>query len=147
MLQRWEPFAELRRMDEAFNRLWRGLDLRRPEESLEAWDVPLDIIEKDKEVVVKATLPEIDPAKVEVAVEEGMLTIKGSTGEEREEEKEGEYIMRERRAGSFYRSVRLPEAVDSTKAKSVYVKGVLTVTFPKVASKKAQKIKVDVVQE
>jgi HSP20 family protein len=130
-------------MDEALNRLWRGLDLRRPFEFFEAWDVPLDVISKDKEVIVKASLPEIDPEKVEVSVEEGVLTIKGETIAEKEEKRE-DYYLKERRSGSFFRAVRLPDTVDAGKAKSSYSKGVLTITFPKVAARKAQKIKVEV---
>jgi HSP20 family protein len=129
-------------MDEAMNRLWRGLDFRRPSEFMDSWAVALDIVDRDKEIVVKASLPDVDPDKVEVSVEEGVLTIKGSTESEREEKKE-DYVLRERRAGSFYRTVRLPDAVDASKAKSTYAKGVLTVAFPKAAAKKAQKIKVE----
>jgi HSP20 family protein len=141
-LDKWEPFGEMRRMDEALSRLWRGLDFRRPFEMLETWDVPLDIVDHENEIEVKASLPDIDPARVDVSVTDGVLTIKGESSSEKEDKK-GNYLLRERRSGSFYRAVRLPDSVDSDRARSSYAKGVLTVTLPKVVRRKAQKIKVE----
>ena len=61
-----------------------------------------------------------------------------------EERKEGGFLMKERRSGSFNRSLRLPDTVDTEKAKTVYENGVLIVTLPKAESKKAKRLKVAV---
>ena len=58
------------------------------------------------------------------------------------ESKEDDYLLRERRTGSFYRAVRLPDSLDENKAKSEFKNGVLTVTFPRQESKKARKLNV-----
>jgi HSP20 family protein len=50
--------------------------------------------------------------------------------------------MRERRSGSFYRALRLPDTVDSDKAQSHYENGVLSITFPKMESKKARRLQI-----
>ena len=63
--------------------------------------------------------------------------------EERAEESD-KYLLRERRAGAFYRAVRLPETVDAERAQAHYDRGVLTVTFPKAEGKKAHRIAVEV---
>jgi HSP20 family protein len=94
----------------------------------------------DKDVVVKATLPGVDAEDVDISISGDLLTIKGEHSEE-EEVDEGDYIHRERRIGTFSRSVALPVSVDSNKAEAVFDKGVLTVTLPKKETAKAKKIK------
>ncbi len=70
-----------------------------------------------------------------------MLTIKGRT-EEAHERHEGGYLLRERHSGSFYRTLRLPGTVDADKASPHYKNGVLTITMPKVESKKVKHLKI-----
>ena len=54
--------------------------------------------------------------------------------------------MRERRSGSFHRSLRLPDTVDQEKAEPRFEHGVLTITLPKTAAKKAKQFEVKVVE-
>jgi HSP20 family protein len=112
-------------------------------EEAEHWTVPLDVVEEVDTIIVYATMPGMKPEDIEVSVEENVLTIKGKTEMEREH-KEGEYLMRERRTGAFHRTLRLPETVDTEKARPTYEHGVLTITFPKVEAKKARHLKVAV---
>ena len=58
------------------------------------------------------------------------------------ERKEGNYLMRERRTGSFHRSLRLPDTVDVDNAAPTYDEGVLTISFPKAESKRAKHLTV-----
>ena len=145
MLKRWTPFEELRRanleMDRLRRRFW-GSGYGREREPA-AWAIPLDVVEKDGEIEVHASLPSVDPKDVEVSTDDGVLTIRVEAKEEREEESD-KYLLRERRRGAFYRAVRLPEAVDAEKAQAHYDRGVLTVTFPKAEGKKAHRIAVEV---
>ena len=144
MIQRWDPFAELRRVEDTMNRLWRGFG-RDPREAEvpESWYVPVEVLETDDELVVKASLPGIKPADIEVLVEDDVLTIQAETKLEREEEGR-DHLMRERRVGCFHRSLRLPESVDSAQASSSYEHGVLSVTLPKREEKKAKRIEIKV---
>ena len=64
MLQRWEPFREQRRMDEIRHRLRRGHFVDRLGE-VGRWAVPLDVVEEDDKVIVRATLPGVKPEDIE----------------------------------------------------------------------------------
>ena len=92
-------------------------------------------------MVVKASLPGIDREKVDVTIDDNVLTIRAELSEDGEREAAG-YLLRERRTGSFYRAVRLPETIDSENVSSTYRDGVLTVNLPRLEEKKARKIAV-----
>jgi HSP20 family protein len=67
-----------------------------------------------------------------VTVEDGILTVKGKREEvERESGEQGKVVRRERRVGSFRRSIRLPGEVDTESVKTRYEHGVLTLVLPK----------------
>src|ERR1043165_1033974 len=90
----------------------------------------MDVTETDKEIVVEAELPGIDEKDVSIALQDGVLTIRGEKKHERDEEKEN-YRMMERRYGSFQRSVQLPDTVDEDKIEATCNNGVLRVSLPK----------------
>ena len=141
MIRRWHPFQELRQMDEVMNRLWRDRGSLSPTIE-EDWSIPLDVVQKSDSIVVKASLPGVDPAEVQVSIEDSILTIKAEVIPGAEEE--NSYLLRERRVGSFYRTLQLPETVDTKKVESFYENGVLTIVLPKLAEKKEKIIKVKV---
>lgn len=142
LMTRWNPYYEMRRMREDLDRMWRGRYPTAEEDGeMERWIIPLDVIEEGNHLVVHATVPGVKPEDMEVTLEENMLTIKGKT-ETEAEHKEGEYLMRERRAGVFHRMLRLPDTVNTEKAETVYGDGVLTITFPKLEARKAKHLKV-----
>ena len=90
----------------------------------------MDVKETDKEIVVEAELPGIDENDVSLALQDGVLTIRGEKKHEHDEEKEN-YRMTERRYGSFQRSVRLPDTVDEDKVEASFNNGVLKVSLPR----------------
>lgn len=143
LLQRWDPFTDLRRMQQDMDRLWRGFVPSGEHPEIESWAIPLDVTQEGDNIVVQASLPGVKPDDVQVSIEDNVLTIKGQTTEEKERQV-GDYLMRERRSGSFHRSLRLPDTVDTEKAKPYYENGVLTVAFPQMESKKAKQLKVTV---
>ena len=144
VLQRWDPFVEMRSMEDAINRMWRGLG-HRPAEANggERWHIPLDVVEEGDDIVVHASLPGVEPDAIEVNVEDGVLTIDGKTSTESKTEKGG-YLLRERRSGAYHRRLRLPDTVDEAQAESSYDKGVLTVKFAKQEAKKARRLEIKV---
>ena len=138
VLQRWDPIRDVRRFDRIADRFWRGFGVgatvaHRP--------LPLDVVEEDDNILVHASVPGVGPEDIQVSVENGVLTIEGETTTERED-KEGSYLVRERRSGKYRRALRLPDTVDAEKAESHYENGVLTVKFPKIEAKKAGKLEV-----
>lgn len=140
------PLAELRdEIDNIFSNFfgrgkdadierWEGMGFRSP---------AVDMEETDKDIIIKAEMPGLDPKDFQISLTENTLTIKGEKREEQEEKKRN-YHMVERRYGSFYRSIALPCSVEGDKVDAKYNKGVLEVTLPKAEPSKAKKISVNV---
>ena len=149
VLTRWDPLYEIRRAHRLATRRWAGF----PPFIIGAgagyfdsaerkdWTIPLDIVRDGDNITVQASLPGVHPDDIDVTIEGGVLTIKADT-EAAEERKDGGYVVRERRAGSFHRSLRLPEHVDTDKVEPRYENGVLTINLPVAESKKAKHLKV-----
>lgn len=140
-LRRWEPFRELRQMQDNMDRLWRSVGLGGGDGEAEDGGIPLDVFQEGDNIVVKASLAGVDPEDIDVSIENDVLMIEGHSREEREH-REGDYLMRERRTGSFHRALRLPDTVDFDQAQSHYENGVLSIIFPKIESKKARRLKI-----
>ena len=140
---RWDPFREMVSLREAMDQMMESAVVRPRFGWLREidWDLALDVAEDDEQFEVKASIPGVNPDDIEVTYESNVLTIKGESKEENEV-KERNYHMRERRYGSFSRSVSLPTSVDPDKIEATYDKGVLTLHLPKVEEAKPRKIKV-----
>ena len=108
------------------------------------WAPPVDIIETENDLVLKADLPDVDLKDIDIQVENGTLTLKGERKFETHEEGEGGYHRIERNYGSFVRCFSLPDTVDPDKVGAEYKNGVLTVTMPKKEVAKPKAIKVTV---
>ena len=147
----WRPFRELtpfgdfERMRRGMDRLWDSFFERgslRGEEGGE-WLPSLDVAETKNEMVVKAEVPGLDPKDIDISLSDGLLTIKGEKKQEREE-KEENYHLVERSYGSFARSIRLPNEVQSDKINASYKNGVLKIVLPKSEEAKKKEIKIKV---
>ena len=144
-LTRWDPFREMmtlrnwmdRWMDTPLNTLstWQPV----------SWDLALDVAETDDEFVVKASLPGIAPDDLEITYNNNMLTINGEVKEEKDVE-EHRYHLRERRYGSFSRSISLPSTVKADAIEANYDAGVLTLHLPKAEEAKPKRIPVQSAQ-
>jgi HSP20 family protein len=147
-LTRWDPFKE---MEETQGRLARIFGLspnRAASEGREAmtiaeWAPSVDIIEDDKEWLVKADLPEVRKEDVKVTVENGVLTITGERKLEKEE-KDKKYHRVERAYGNFLRSFTLPDAADGPRVSAEFKDGVLKVHLPKSEKAKPKAVEVKV---
>jgi len=142
-IERWDPFREAVSLRDAMNSLFQESFIRPG--SLPARDgaapLLLDISETEDEYVVEASLPGIKPEDVQITVHGDTLMIRGDT--KAEEEKKGQtWHLRERRFGSFQRSVTLGTPVDSEKAQAHFENGVLTLRLPKAEQAKPKQIKV-----
>jgi HSP20 family protein len=141
-LIRWEPLRELSSMRDAMDRLFD--DGLRPFGG-SFWDTnsapTMDLYQTEDSVVVKTGLPGVKPEDIQISVANGVLTIRGEVKEEKEE-KERTYHLRERRYGTFSRSISLPSNVSTEKADAEFENGVLTLTLPKAEEAKAKTITV-----
>jgi len=147
----WKPFGELAPfrdfewMRRDMDRLWNSFFERgtlRSEEGGE-WLPSLDVAETKNEIVVKAEVPGLEPKDIDISLSDGLLTIKGEKKQEREE-KEENYHLVERSYGSFARSIRLPNEVQSDKINASYKNGVLKIVLPKSEEAKKKEIKIKV---
>jgi HSP20 family protein len=107
------------------------------------WTPAVDIFETENDLVLKADLPEVDPKNVDIQIENGTLTLKGSRVFEAEKNGKG-YHRIERSYGSFVRAFSLPETVDPENVKADFKNGVLTMTIAKKEVAKPRTIKVEV---
>ena len=135
MLTKWDPFRELRSVEEEFDRMV-GQRLART-----AWVPPLDVRETEATFAVTVDLPGLEPNQMEVTFEDGLLTIRGQREFTKEVDEE-QYHRIERSYGSFARSVRLPRTADAEKIEASFDKGVLTVEVPKREEAKPRAIEV-----
>ena len=107
-----------------------------------AWVPPVDIYQNgDKEVVLKAELPDMTREDIDITVDNGTLTIRGEK-KFSSEVKEEAFHRIERRYGTFSRSFSLPPTVDSGKVAAEYKQGVLTIRLPLREEAKPKQIKV-----
>jgi HSP20 family protein len=87
------------------------------------------VVKREGEMVLKTDLPGVKPDEINVEVEDGVLTVSGEHEERTEEERE-RYLRRERRYGSFSRSMALPEGVDADAIEANTTDGVLELRIP-----------------
>lgn len=142
-LTRWEPFREMDEMLRGFAPMFGRLPMARTGEEAHEFLPPADIVEREKEYLIKIDLPEVPKEEVKVLVEEGVLTIRG----ERKVEKEvkGEKVHRtERYYGTFERSFVLPEDVDAKLIKAESRDGVLMLHLPRVAVEKPRPLAITI---
>ncbi len=145
-LTRWNPYQEMAGMRRLMRRMFEDPFLTQDFDLVDqsqAWDFPLDVMENKDAYEVKASLPGINPDDLEITYNNNTLTIRGEVQEEKEDkDKEGHYHLRERRYGSFSRSIYLPTPINSGKINANYDSGVLTLELPKAEEAKPKRIPV-----
>lgn len=149
-LIRWNPFREMEDLQRRMSSLWEGSPFRRNnltngEESISVpeWAPLVDVIEDEKEYLIKVELPEVQRDDVKVTVENGTLTI---TGERKaEKEQRGRRFHRvERHWGRFERTFGIPDDAKSDDVKAEFKDGVLRVRLAKSEKARPKQIEVTV---
>lgn len=110
-------------------------------DSLTDWEPAIDIKEEDKEYVVTADIPGVDPQDIDIHLEKDLLTISGKRSSEQRDERNG-YRKVERFEGSFYRAIQLPNASEPEKVTARVNDGVMIIHVPKLADRQSSRIKV-----
>src|SRR3990172_4722084 len=141
-LVRWDPFRELTALQGEVSRLFSRLG-DGPVSERQSWTPSIDVVETDDAIKLKAELAGMDPADINIEVQDNVLTVSGER-HFKEEVKEDKYYRIERRYGSFSRSIALPQAIDESKIEAKYADGVLEVSVPKAEIAKPKKIAVTV---
>jgi len=141
----WDPFREL---DEFQNRLGSFFGrsparTREGEAAATEWTPSVDILEDDKEFLIKADLPEIRKEEVHVSVENNILTVRGERKREMIEHNK-RYHRSERSYGTFVRSFSLPDTANAAQIRAEFKDGLLKVHLPKTERARPQEIEVKV---
>ncbi len=131
-LMRWDPVSELLALREQMDRLFeeaipRETPVRRRGRG--DWTPPVDIIQSEEDIVVRAELPGVDIEDVSVEVEGDVLRLQGERKLDKAVKPEA-YQRVERPQGVFTRSFTLPQGVDHGKIRATLKNGVLEVTLP-----------------
>ena len=150
-----DEFDEFRIFEENMNRMFEkiwGIPVNRSlllpggrttTGAIEKYRKPfIDLVETDKEVIATVEMPGLDKGDIKINLTEDKLEISAETKHE-EEKKEKGYIFKERRSGSYYRTISLPSSIDSDNSKASYNNGILQITMPKTEIKKKTPLKVE----
>nr|AQQ74898.1 hypothetical protein [uncultured bacterium] len=140
------PFSLFRNgLDRLFERMWNEpwFVPSAFEPLSTAWMPPIDLAETENEITIRAEIPGVDPADINVTVDENFLTISGEKSMTKEES-EKDYYFCERSFGSFSRRIELPVKVQADKITANYSDGVLSIRAPKVESAKPRRVDVKV---
>ncbi len=130
MLSPFKGFRDVRsEMEQMFDEMLGGLarrPVRQRTRQFTEWAPAIDAVSRDGDLVIKAELPGVKLEDVDITLQNGVLTVSGEHKQDREEERGG-YHVRERRYGTFRRSMTLPEGVDEDKIHARFEDGVLEV--------------------
>ena len=143
-ITRYDPFRDLRSLQEEVNRLFStNLSRSFGDEGIArgAWTPTVDIYENKDQIVIEAELPGMRREDFEITVENNVLTLRGERRFEKKEETDN-YHRVERAYGTFARSFTLPQTVSSEGATAEYKNGVLRVVLAKREEVKARRIEI-----
>lgn len=128
----WDPWREFERMSRALSRM----------PSAQEYDFPLVNlwVSGDKATVI-TELPGVNPDDIDINVVDGALVLKGTRESEPLTDEET-YHRKERRQGTFSKSIELPFRVEADKVKAGYKKGILTIELPRAEADKPKKISI-----
>ncbi len=107
------------------------------------WVPSSDVIEEKDHFLITIDLPGIQKEKIKIFVEEDVLKISGERNGDKSLER-AEFKRVERFRGSFERTFRLPEGVESEKVMAEYKDGVLSIRVPKVEETKPRQVAIKV---
>jgi len=132
-------------MDRMFNGVWNHSPYAPgyTASDASAWTPACELVETDKNYVIKAELPGCLEKDIDVQVASNQLTIKGDKKADYDEAK-GAYHFTERNYGNFFRSFTLPATVDTAKIRARFNNGLLEIELPKTNVATLAKVKVEV---
>jgi HSP20 family protein len=143
-LARQDPFEALSPFGLTFGRLFDDMwgSRRGDGERGDRLIAPVvDVCEDENHLEISAELPGLKKEDVKIQIENNILTISGEKRLEKEKS-EKDFHRLERRYGSFYRAISLPNGVASDAAEAEFKDGVLHVRLPKREDVKPRTLKI-----
>jgi HSP20 family protein len=144
-MTRYEPWTLVSQLQSDLNRMF-DTHLARADDAgshvaTSDWSPAVDIREEAGRYVIAADIPGVDPADIEITMEDGVLTIRGERRLENREQQES-YRRVERVYGTFYRRFSMPDNADPEQIEARGRNGVLEITIPKQERVQRRTIKV-----
>ena len=140
-LTRYEPWSLHRALLNEINRSYNSNSDDASVGATADYVPAVDIAEYPDKFVISADLPGVDPAQVEITLENSVLILTG--GRDKAAEIAGVESRRsERELGKFYRRFALPDTVDGDTVSAVGKHGVLEITIPKRPAAQPRRISV-----
>ncbi|ERF56193.1 MAG: Hsp20/alpha crystallin family protein [Cutibacterium granulosum] len=102
--------------------------------------MPMDLYRDGDKYVAAIDLPGVDPASIDIDVEEGTLTIRAERRSHAGED--AQWLSRERAVGTFARRLNLGSGLATDRISADYSDGVLSLTIPVSEAAKPRKIQV-----
>lgn len=136
----FQPMSLFEEIDEFASDIW---DRWTPLYHIHRSSIPMDMYSLKDEVVVRAELPGFRKEDIDISLEDGQLTVKG-TKKLNEMPEDAEGHLCELCSGEYSRSVTLPYAVDSDKISANFENGLLEVKLPKTEESKPKHIEIKV---
>jgi len=106
-----------------------------------AWVPSVDLEDRGNEYALTVDLPGFKKEDVQVEVTDDFVTV-NANHRDAEDEKNKNYIRRERAAHTFCRKIQLPETVRSNETNAKLNDGILAITLPKKTPKESKKLEI-----
>ncbi len=139
-MDRWNPFREMDTMRQAMDR-WFDDRVPGMQTSGATMNLAVDLHETENGYELTASIPGVKAEDVDITVNRDTITIRGKT-ERNEERQQGNYIYRERHSGSYQRTVRLPEAINSDEVEATLEHGILRLNLPRLQQTPNRRVQV-----
>lgn len=142
-LVRFDPWSIADFMQRDFDRFaTRRFSRNEGESHVADWIPAVDVIEEKDRFVLRADVPGVEPADIDVSMEAGVLSVSGERRAESRDEIDG--VQRfERVSGRFFRRFAMPETADAEGISAKSANGILEVTIPKLPEVQARRITVE----
>lgn len=143
-LRRWNPWSDLFNLHSQMDQLFDSAFGPMPDDGAGVsalTQLPVDIHQTDDAYTIEASVPGFRPEDVEVSIEEGVLTIRGTMRTDDTRDEKG-YVRRERRMTSVFRQIALPQEVLADDIRATFTNGVLTVHIPRAPKAQPKRIPV-----
>ena len=140
---RRDPFRlrDFARMRQTFDHMFDDAFPRWPSRDWNAGTIPVDVSERDGDLVVRASLPGFDRDEVDAQLHDGVLTITAKRDDQHEQTGE-RFYHRERRSGSVSRRIALPGVANGADINAELKDGVLTLTVPTPEERRPKRIEI-----
>ncbi len=134
-IARYEPWPFVDLINRDLNRIANGTAGTR-------WVPAVDIIEEQDAFLLRADVPGVDNADIDVSMDNGVLSVSGERRAEERKEDTGTQRI-ERATGRFLRRFTLPDTADAEGITAKTRNGILEVTIPKLPEIQARRISVE----